>query len=100
MRIPVDRLAPQEIVYRLPEPEDKWPLLPVLMPAGLDSRISGGKSLFGVRACGHDGLRPLLRVLQTVPVLADLALCEPWGSSRSSVGVVGNRQRAAAHQVQ
>jgi hypothetical protein len=97
MRIPVDRLALQEIVYRLWEPEDKWT---GLVPAGLDARISGTKSLFGVRVCGHDGLRPLLRVLQTVVVLGDLALSEPWGSSRSSVGVVGNRQRAAAYQVQ
>ena len=70
------------------------------MPVESDSRILAGKSLFGVRVCGHDGLRPLLRVLQTVPVLADLSLSETWGPSRLSVGFVGNRHRAAAHQVQ
>ena len=74
MRIPVDRLALQEIVYRLREPDDKWP---VLMPAESDSQIPGRKSSFGVRVQVHDALQPLLRVLQTVPVRGDLSLSEP-----------------------
>ena len=74
MRIPVDRLARQKIVYRLREPDDKWP---VPMPAESDSRIPARKSSFGVRVQVHDGLQPLLRVLQTIPVLGDLSLSEP-----------------------
>ena len=95
MRMPVDRLALQEIVYRLREPDDKCP---VPMPVESDSRIPGRKSPFGVLVQVHDGLQELLRVLQTVPVLGDLSLSEPWGLSRLSVGFVGNGGRAAANQ--
>jgi hypothetical protein len=42
MQIPVDRLAIQEIVYRLREPEDKWL---VTRPAESDSRNVGTNSL-------------------------------------------------------